>query len=114
MTSEQMVQVRQMVKSEGYTITGQKDTRRVGIGFSRVHTYDREQNRNDRVNSLYVRYSERLNILRVRIACLMSGNVQTPKQVMKLAARCVELRTRREMVLQGNLPKSQYKLLKVS
>lgn len=95
---------------EGYAI----HNRRM-FGNKRTYVCDVEQRRNERVNRLWIRYTETLNVLRAKIADYVKDGVERcecPKRVAKLAGRCIELRTRREMVLQGNLPKRTYKLVK--
>jgi hypothetical protein len=83
-------------------------------GNVRLRTYDREEERNERLNSLYVKYAERIIVLKARITILLGNNIEQPVRMLRLKKQLSEQRTRLEQVLQGNLPKRKYRLLRVS
>ena len=91
MTSEQIVLVKTSLVAEGLTV----QTRRFkGVRQDvRPHTRDYAQTLAERINKRYVKASERMSILRAKIArnILENGTIARPKAVRKMAQKVTDL-----------------------
>ena len=108
-----MLKVQEAVRAACEQTIGYNVHNRTKYGTRQLRTYDREEERNERLNTLYVRYTERINVLKGRIACMMGSKIEQPTRIMRLGKLVCDYRTKQEQVVQGNLPRRKYRLLRV-